>query len=52
MCTFPGKADCPYFAKIELLADSLVKNLPDFKLNKIVKTEDEWEVITIKIQYL
>lgn len=38
-----GRADCPYFAKVERLADSLVKNLSDFSLNKIVKTVEEWE---------
>ena len=42
--TFPGSAHCPYYAKIELLADSLQKNVPDFKLHKIVKHPDEWEV--------
>ncbi|XP_070535928.1 putative malate dehydrogenase 1B [Ptychodera flava] len=38
-----GKADCPYYAKAELLADDLKTNLPDFKIHKIVKTPDEWQ---------
>uniref|UniRef100_A0A1I8GWF5 Ldh_1_C domain-containing protein n=1 Tax=Macrostomum lignano TaxID=282301 RepID=A0A1I8GWF5_9PLAT len=35
-------ADCPYFAKVELLADNLAKNLPSFKLHKIVRTANDW----------
>jgi hypothetical protein len=55
---FSGKSDCPYFARVELLGDRLSKNLPSFKLHKIVKTPDEWQVtktflnnhkITIKV---
>ncbi|XP_046381938.2 putative malate dehydrogenase 1B isoform X2 [Haliotis rufescens] len=38
-----GRADCPYFARVELIGDRLSKNLPDFKLHKIIKTDDEWE---------
>lgn len=38
-----GRADCPYFARAELLGDKLAINLPDFKLHKIVKTPDEWK---------
>lgn len=38
-----GKANCPFYAKAELLADELVTNLPDFKLHKIVKQPEEWE---------
>ncbi|OWF42631.1 putative malate dehydrogenase 1B [Mizuhopecten yessoensis] len=38
-----GKADCPYYARCELLGDKLAKNLPDFCLHKIVKQNDEWE---------
>ena len=41
---FTGSADCPYYARIELLADKLVKNLPDFNLHKIVIQPAEWEV--------
>ncbi|WAR04204.1 MDH1B-like protein [Mya arenaria] len=37
-----GEADCPYYARAELLGDKLAINLPDFKLHKIVKTPDEW----------
>ncbi|PAA79173.1 hypothetical protein BOX15_Mlig027269g2 [Macrostomum lignano] len=37
-----GSADCPYFAKVELLADNLAKNLPSFKLHKIVRTANDW----------
>ncbi|KAM6945669.1 putative malate dehydrogenase 1B [Aplochiton taeniatus] len=38
-----GKADCPYFAKAELLADLLVRNLPDFSIHKISILPEEWE---------
>ncbi|PAA49095.1 hypothetical protein BOX15_Mlig030146g1, partial [Macrostomum lignano] len=37
-----GSSDCPYYARVELLADYLAKNLPAFKLTKIVKTPEEW----------
>lgn len=40
----PGKADCPYFSKVELLADQLANTLSSFNVHKIVKTPDEWEV--------
>ena len=43
---FPGKADCPYFARAELLGDKLNINLPDFKLHKIIKRPEEWQVST------
>ncbi|XP_033099613.1 putative malate dehydrogenase 1B [Anneissia japonica] len=38
-----GRADCPYYARTELLADNLQTNLADFKIHKIVKTPEEWE---------
>uniref|UniRef100_A0A452HM93 Putative malate dehydrogenase 1B n=1 Tax=Gopherus agassizii TaxID=38772 RepID=A0A452HM93_9SAUR len=38
-----GKADCPYFAKAELLADYLQINLPNFKIHKITQHPDKWE---------
>ncbi|XP_023366189.1 putative malate dehydrogenase 1B [Otolemur garnettii] len=38
-----GKADCPYYAKAELLADYLQKNLPDFKIHKITQHPEVWE---------
>lgn len=37
-----GSSSCPYFAKIELLADQLAGNLPNFKIHKIIKPEDQW----------
>ncbi|XP_060138070.1 putative malate dehydrogenase 1B isoform X1 [Zootoca vivipara] len=40
---FPGKADCPYYAKAELLADYLQKNLPHFRVHKITQHPDNWE---------
>ena len=40
-----GKADCPYYAKAELLGDQLSRNLPDFKIHKIVKNPADWDVI-------
>ncbi|KAJ1186693.1 hypothetical protein NDU88_003474 [Pleurodeles waltl] len=39
-----GKADCPYFAKAELLADYLQKNLPNFRVHKITHHPDDWEL--------
>ena len=39
-----GKADCPYFSKVELLADQLTNSLNSFNVHKIVKTPEEWEV--------
>ncbi|XP_070588080.1 putative malate dehydrogenase 1B isoform X2 [Erythrolamprus reginae] len=38
-----GRADCPYYAKAELLADYLVKNLPNFRIHKITQHPDNWE---------
>ncbi|XP_072473484.1 putative malate dehydrogenase 1B isoform X1 [Notamacropus eugenii] len=38
-----GSAACPYFAKAELLADYLQKNLPDFQIHKITQRPDVWE---------
>ena len=38
-----GKANCPFYAKAELLADELALNLPDFKVHKIVKQPEEWK---------
>ncbi|CAF0941814.1 unnamed protein product [Brachionus calyciflorus] len=38
-----GKADCPYFAKAELLGDELSLNLPEFKIHKIVVDPNEWD---------
>ncbi|XP_073698789.1 putative malate dehydrogenase 1B [Garra rufa] len=38
-----GKADCPYYAKAELLADVLQRNLPDFHIHKISVHPNEWE---------
>ncbi|XP_060638736.2 putative malate dehydrogenase 1B [Anolis sagrei] len=38
-----GKADCPFYAKAELLADYLDKNLPNFRIHKITQHPDNWE---------
>ncbi|CAN0135255.1 unnamed protein product [Bubo scandiacus] len=38
-----GKANCPYYAKAELLADYLQVNLPDFRVHKITQHPDKWE---------
>ncbi|XP_073805269.1 putative malate dehydrogenase 1B isoform X2 [Danio rerio] len=38
-----GKADCPYYAKAELLADVLQRNLPDFHIHKIPVPPDDWK---------
>ncbi|KAM5265863.1 LOW QUALITY PROTEIN: putative malate dehydrogenase 1B [Hipposideros larvatus] len=38
-----GRADCPYYAKAELLADYLQKNLPDFQIFKITQHPQVWE---------
>ncbi|AWO95763.1 putative malate dehydrogenase 1B [Scophthalmus maximus] len=38
-----GKTDCPYYAKAELLADTLQHSLPNFKIHKISILPDEWE---------
>ncbi|KAM6269139.1 putative malate dehydrogenase 1B isoform 2-T2 [Porphyrio hochstetteri] len=38
-----GKANCPYYAKAELLADYLQTNLPDFRVHKITQHPDKWE---------
>ncbi|XP_076021556.1 putative malate dehydrogenase 1B [Genypterus blacodes] len=45
MATFvlAGKADCPYFAKAELLADFLQRSLPDFRVRKICTAPADWE---------
>lgn len=41
---FTGKANCPYYAKAELLADYLQTNLPNFRVHKITQHPDKWEV--------
>lgn len=41
-----GRANCPYYAKVELLADELDATLQDFSVHKIVKQPAEWEVCT------
>ncbi|TTE66794.1 Malate dehydrogenase, cytoplasmic [Bagarius yarrelli] len=38
-----GKADCPYYAKAELLADLLRRILPDFRIHKICMLPSVWE---------
>ncbi|KAM4560037.1 putative malate dehydrogenase 1B [Odontesthes bonariensis] len=38
-----GKADCPYFAKAELLADALQRSLPNFRVHKISILPGEWK---------
>ncbi|KAG5833970.1 hypothetical protein ANANG_G00281600 [Anguilla anguilla] len=38
-----GKADCPYFAKAEILADFLQRNLPNFSVHKIRKHPKDWQ---------
>ncbi|XP_042301402.1 putative malate dehydrogenase 1B isoform X2 [Sceloporus undulatus] len=38
-----SKADCPFYAKAELLADYLEKNLPNFRIHKITQQPDNWE---------
>ncbi|XP_017312418.1 putative malate dehydrogenase 1B isoform X1 [Ictalurus punctatus] len=38
-----GKADCPYYAKAELLADLLQSILPDFCIHKICMLPSAWE---------
>ncbi|NXJ75876.1 MDHC protein, partial [Trogon melanurus] len=40
---FAGKADCPHYAKAELLADYLQANLPDFRVHNITQRPDKWE---------
>ncbi|NXE58983.1 MDH dehydrogenase, partial [Calcarius ornatus] len=40
---FTGKANCPYYAKAELLADYLQTNLPNFRVHKITQHPDKWE---------
>nr|XP_047903161.1 putative malate dehydrogenase 1B isoform X2 [Anser cygnoides] len=38
-----GRANCPHYAKAELLADYLQANLPDFRVHKITQHPDGWE---------
>ena len=35
-----------------MVADTLAKNLPDFKVHKILIEPNEWEVIWLKAYYL
>ena len=37
-----GKADCPFYARAELLADELSMRLPDFSVHKILVRPSEW----------
>ncbi|CAH8576354.1 unnamed protein product [Schistosoma bovis] len=41
-----GKCDCPFYARIELLADKLSLNLPSFRVTKIVKQPQDWKEFT------
>ncbi|NXU48502.1 MDHC protein, partial [Turnix velox] len=43
VAVFAGKANCPSYARAELLADYLQANLPDFKVHKIMRHPDKWE---------
>ncbi|VEL10232.1 unnamed protein product [Protopolystoma xenopodis] len=38
-----GVSNCPYYAKVELLADELTAKLPDFRVHKIVKNPEDWQ---------
>uniref|UniRef100_A0A6Q2Z3N4 Lactate/malate dehydrogenase C-terminal domain-containing protein n=1 Tax=Esox lucius TaxID=8010 RepID=A0A6Q2Z3N4_ESOLU len=38
-----GKANCPYFAKAEFLADLLQRSLPKFNIHKICMHPNEWQ---------
>jgi len=38
-----GSSDCPYTAKLELLADQLSNNLPNFEVDKTILLPEEWE---------
>ncbi|XP_072513668.1 putative malate dehydrogenase 1B [Salminus brasiliensis] len=38
-----GKADCPRYAKAELLADLLQRSLPDFHIHKICVHPSDWK---------
>ncbi|XP_054479433.1 putative malate dehydrogenase 1B [Anoplopoma fimbria] len=38
-----GKTDCPHYAKAELLADSLQRSLPNFRVQKISILPLEWQ---------
>ncbi|XP_032549377.1 putative malate dehydrogenase 1B isoform X1 [Chiroxiphia lanceolata] len=38
-----GKANCPYYAKAEHLADCLQATLPNFRVHKITQHPDKWE---------
>uniref|UniRef100_A0A3B5B020 Malate dehydrogenase 1B n=1 Tax=Stegastes partitus TaxID=144197 RepID=A0A3B5B020_9TELE len=40
-----GKADCPHYAKAELLADALQGCLPNFRVQKISILPDEWNLL-------
>ncbi|XP_078787782.1 putative malate dehydrogenase 1B isoform X4 [Oryzias latipes] len=37
------KADCPFYAEAERLADTLQRSLPNFRAHKICVLPDEWE---------
>jgi len=39
-----GCSNCPYYARVEMLADQLSANLPDFQVRKIVRLPAEWQV--------
>ncbi|NXS09895.1 MDHC protein, partial [Neodrepanis coruscans] len=43
VAVFTGKANCPYYAKAEFLADYLQANLPNFRAHKIPQHPDKWE---------
>ncbi|NXG18913.1 MDHC protein, partial [Grallaria varia] len=43
VAVFTGKANCPYYAKAEHLADFLQANLPSFRVHKITQHPDKWE---------
>ena len=40
-----GPANCPYFAKIEVLAHTMNKVLPDFQFRTMLIVPSEWKVL-------
>ncbi|KAH8871929.1 malate dehydrogenase 1B [Schistosoma japonicum] len=39
------KSNCPFYARVELVADKLSLNLPNFRVTKIVKQPQDWKSI-------
>ncbi|TNN17538.1 putative malate dehydrogenase 1B isoform 1 [Schistosoma japonicum] len=44
------KSNCPFYARVELVADKLSLNLPNFRVTKIVKQPQDWKNFVVWVE--